>query len=370
MIKVLEIFGEPISNGGQESFVMNVYTHMDKADMEIDFLTPYYCDNEYYKNLVAENGGHIFAYNLPFCPGGLRNSIKAPIRDALLKKKYDVVHIHSGSISVLAIASRIAKKCGVRKIIVHSHCAAERKTLKYRIVKLLTRHTMNSCPTDYCACSQVAGEWKFSNEIVKNKLVILKNGVDLDKFKFDKEKRNILRSKVGFDEDDYVIGHVGRFSYQKNHEYLVEIFARLSKKTDKYKLLLIGTGENYDEINISVKEKGVAEKVYFAGNVNNVNEYMQAMDIFVLPSRFEGLPIVGVEAQAAGLPVVTSTQVSEELKITENVCFLPLDDMSRWVEKIRELELNRRVDNTETIRVSGYDINSTVTQIEKMYRVN
>ena len=367
-VRVLEVFGEPISNGGQESFVINIVQHINHAHLAIDMLTPYYCDNSYYEDIVKSFGGTIYTFGLSFEPGKSRFNINDKI-DAFFKEHpYDVVHIHSGSISILCIMAHFAKKNHVKKIIVHSHCAAEHKTLKYRLTRMASYPYIMSAPTDYCACSVVAGEWKYPKAIVDHKLKVLKNGVDLEKFAFNEETKCEIRKKLAIPEDAFVLGHVGRFSYQKNHEYLIRIFAEVRKRNEHAVLMLIGDGENKPDVKKQIEELHLTDSVRFCGLVNNVNDYMQAMDVVVLPSRYEGLPIVGVEAQAAGLPVITSVNVSEELEISDLVTFLELkEDVSEWADKILSYEGKKREDASEQIRSHGYDVQFTADEIEKMY---
>lgn len=367
-MKILEIFGEPIANGGQESFVINVLKAIDLTNLQIDLLTPYDCENNFYKSIVESKGGKVFEFGIAFTPGRSRKNIYKSLLKFLKENNYDVVHVHSGSISVLMYAAKAASKAKVKKIIVHSHCAAERKTLKYRAVKLMSLLPMKKYPTHYCACSQIAGEWKFSKSIVRKKLIILKNGVDIKEFSFKNALRKNIRNKSGISQDDFVVGHVGRFSYQKNHEYLLKIFKELKRISPNSKLMLIGSGELYDEVKEQAKRGGISNDVILVGNVDNVADYMQAMDVFVLPSRFEGLPIVGVEAQAAGLPVITSVNVSRELNICRNVSFLELsEDISVWVDEIRKYINAPRLDNSNTLVDSGYDIKSTAEKIRNIY---
>lgn len=367
-MKILEVFGEPISNGGQESFVMNTVWHMDRTGLEIDYVTPYYCDNDFYRERIVRMGGEIFSFGLEFVPGKSRWNIYKPLKKVLGKKSYDVVHIHSGSVSVLSIAALAAKRMGVEKIITHSHCAAEHKNLKYYIAKYSCMPLLAVCPNIYCACSQVAGDWKYSRKVARNKLHILKNGVDLELFHFDSEVSLFMREKMGIEKEDFVVGHVGRFSYQKNHEFLIDIFRELKNRENHCKLMLVGTGEEQVSIIQKVEKYGLKKDVIFCGNVNNVQDYMKAMDIFVLPSRYEGLPIVGVEAQASGLPVITSDQVSSELKMIDEVEFLPLEaGAAGWAETILKFIGNPRVDSYIKLQESGYDIHQTAQTLREMY---
>lgn len=367
VMKVLEVFGEPIANGGQEAFVFNMIQYMDLSDMTVDVLTPYYCDNDYYVDVVESINGKVVSLGLPFEPGASRFNFIKPFHKYLSENAYDVVHVHSGSISILAEVAAVAKHNKVKKIIVHSHCAADHKTWKYRLIKLVSLPFMSLCPTDHCACSQVAGDWKFSKRIAKNHLIILKNGVDLQKFSYDEAVRAQYRKKLGIQEDTYVLGHVGRFSYQKNHEYLIDMFGKIKEQCLNSKLLLIGSGELWDDVTNQIASLGLTEDVILLGNVNNVSDYLQVMDTFVLPSRFEGLPIVGVEAQAAGLPVVVSTNVSEELKLTDQIHYLDLSDMSEWVKLVCELKNQPRKNSEKMLKEAGYDIQNTADYLVKLY---
>lgn len=367
-MKVLELFGEPISHGGEEAFVINMLEHIDRSNLQIDFLTPYYCDNPFYQNIVEKAGGKVIALNLPFNPGGLRTSIIKPVNQFLKGNEYDVVHIHSGSISILALGSAVAKHNHIKRIIVHSHCAAEKKTIKHRLVKLFSSPFMFHCPTDYCACSQAAGECKFSRRIAKNKLIVLKNGVDLDQYSYHINRRQEIREGLHISPEEFVVGHVGRFSYQKNQEFLISIFDEFKKIRKDSKLMLIGTGDDMDKIKKQVEVLDLSEDVLFLGTVNDVFNYMQAMDVLAFPSRFEGLPIVAVEAQAAGLPVIASDAVTGSVKLTDAVEFLSLNmEPKLWADRISQLATLQRKSDTESIRKHRYDIKQTAGEVRALY---
>ena len=176
-----------------------------------------------------------------------------------------------------------------------------------------------------------------------------------------------MREKLGIAMDTYVVGHVGRFSYQKNHKYLIDIFEQLKRKHDNSILLLVGSGENYETIKKLVGLKRLNNSVKFIGNVNNVNDYMQVMDVFVLPSRFEGLPIVGVEAQAAGLPVLVSTNVSSELLLSDAVEFISLDHKDQWIQRLLAHINCERFETSESLSKNGYNIEATAQKLKKIY---
>lgn len=368
MINILEVFGEPIFYGGQESFVMDFLRHMDKTDLHIDLLTPYFCDNHQFMQEVGSWGGKIVTFGLKFSPGQSRFNIVEGLDVYLKTNKYDIVHVHSGSISVLALVAECAKKNNVCKVIVHSHCGIEKKTPKNFLMRQYGNYKMKNNVDIYCACSKVAGKAKFTDAIVKGRLKIVNNGIDLGKYRFNPEIRERIRKALGIGSSTYVIGHAGRFSYQKNHKFLVEIFKTYSEANDNTVLILLGDGELKYDVVKQIEALKLKEKVFMPGNVNNVYEYLQAFDIFLLPSRYEGLPMVGVEAQAAGLPTIVSANVSDELAMIETFKFLPINrGADVWVEQIKKFVGLERRDQSENILTHGYDINATAVKIREMY---
>lgn len=366
MNKILEVFGEPIICGGQEAFVNNVIENIDWDGLKIDLYTPYYCDNDVYKNNIESRGGRVFAAGLEFNPGGSRFNIKKTLNELLENEKYDIVHVHSGSVSVLSIVAQIAKRNKVNNIIVHSHSPAEHETLKHILVKIWFFKTMITCPTCYMACSLNAAMCKFPKYIAVHKTRFVKNGINLQKYTFNEKKRKIIRDSLNLDEKDYLIGHVGRFSKEKNHKFLIEMIEKLVAYDKKFKLLLIGDGELKEKIEIFVKNKHLNDYVFFTGSVDNVHEYMQAMDCFALPSLYEGLPFVGVEAQASGMPIIVSTGVSIELKLTNSIVYEELD-VDKWICKIKSFCELKRVNNIAQLKKSGFDIVETAAILRKLY---
>lgn len=368
-MKILQMFGEPVSHGGQEAFVINMLTHMPSDGMCIDVLTPYYCDNEHYRDIIESRGGKLYCLGMKFEPGGSRLNLIAPLKKFLSGHGYDVIHIHSGSTSVLAEGARAAQSAGIKKIIVHSHCAAEKFTLRHAAVKFVMNAVMFGCPTHYAACSLIAGQSKYPRRIVKRRLIILKNGVDIQKFSFNAQMRSYMRGRLNIPENAVVLGHVGRFSYQKNHEYLLSVLAAVRIRGIDAKLMLIGSGENMQNVISLAQKLGLSQHVMFIGNVNNVNDYMQAMDVFLLPSRFEGLPIVGVEAQAVGLPCIFSSAVTNEVALTSNVCYLPADGASvgLWADKVLQFADKWGADNTAALKNAGFDVCRTADILRDIY---
>lgn len=367
MKTVLELTGEPIFSGGQESFIFNVIKHINKSGMKIDVLTLYSCENEYYRSIIDETGGKLIAFNLPFNPGGLRSNIFFPILKFLKKNRYDVIHIHSGSISVLALASLAAKLAGIKNIIVHSHSTGRHKDLKYHLLKIASFPILEWIPNHYCACSYEAGAWKFPHNIVKKKLQVIDNGIDLDVFRPELSTRNKVRDELGIKDGITVIGHVGRFSPQKNHFFIINIFNELQKSHPTSKLLLVGEGELFEEMNELVDKLGLRDKVIMTGATPKVADYMQAMDLFIFPSLWEGLGLVGVEAQGVGLPVIASTNVPRLMKVADDVIFLDLDNHKKWLEAMIDMSKHPHKDNKDILKSAGFDINQTAEELRKIY---
>ncbi len=361
------MFGEPIDSGGQEVFVINLINNIDMTDLTVDVFTPYECLNDNYRRIIEAKGGQVFEGKVEFSPGSSRNNIIPPLNMVLNRNSYDAIHIHSGSTSVLALGAKIAKKRHIRKIIVHSHCAAEKETFRHWVVKKYFTPGLLMNPTDYFACSKVAAEWKFPNSVLK-KTKLIKNGVDLDLFAPNQTLRESIRKKIGVSDDEFLIGHVGRFSYQKNHEQLINIFKEFKAESENdTKLLLIGSGELENEIKKLVERENLQNSVIFTGSISNVHEYLQAMDAFVLPSRFEGLPFVGVEAQAVGIPLLVSENVSEELKLTEGIKYLSLEKNQVWIEELKKIRIGERFYNHKDLRKAGYDVKYTAEEVRRYY---
>ncbi len=367
-MKILEVFGEPILNGGQEAFVFEILKNINMENLRIDCLTAYDWGNENYRQIVEEHGGVAFELGLPFQPGKSRMNIAEPFGKFLQNHAYDVVHIHSGSISALAVMASVADNAGVKKVVVHSHCTGDNDNFKHKVLRFMASLSMKKHVSIYCACSKEAAEWKFASQYAQQACII-KNGIDTDRFAFNPVKRKEYRKKLGLNEECFVVGHVGRFSYQKNQAFLIDFFKHLTERLPTSKLLLVGDGEDREKIETQINELKLTDKVILIGNVTNVQDYLQVMDVFVFPSRFEGFPIVAVEAQNAGLPVVLSDTITPDVKLTDDMKFLNLKKtpVSIWVDIVLQFKSHKRKDGAVKIKNAGYDIISTAETIRKLY---
>lgn len=368
-IKVL-YFVDRLLIGGIQTFILNNIEHIDKTKVQIDFLI--LDDGNVYE---TETNLKLQGYNVYKLEGvWLRkptdyfNYFKKIDEFFLNHHDYKVVHLHSSSKNFYVLKS--AKKYGIPVRIAHSHNIGFQSKNKMQImIGNLCKPLLKKYATDYFACAYLAGEWLFGKKAVKDgKVKVIHNAVEYEKFKFNEEKRIEIRNRLNINEK-IVIGNVGRFSEQKNHEFLIDIFSEIHKMNKMSTLMLIGKGEKEELIRKKVKNLGLEDDVIFMGFCDNVNELMWAMDIFLMPSLHEGLPVVGIEAQAAGLPCFMSKYViTDEVKITGLVSFVELKQSPKeWAEKILNSDLNRK-DTKAEIEQAGYLIMDTAKELENFYR--
>jgi len=310
-IRVAHIIGKWLG-GGVEAVVMNYYRHIDRSKFQFDF----FCDSDS-TNIPYEEieslGGKV--YLIP--PYQKVSSYQKELTKILKENNYKIVHSHINTLSIFPL--RAAKKAGVPIRIAHSHSTTNKQEWKKNILKQILRPFSKMYATHYMCCSELAGRWLFGNkEYDKGNVYLLNNAIDIDKFKYNKVIRDRIRKEYNISKDTLVVGHIGRFVKQKNHEYLIDIYNEIYKQNKNSILLLAGQGPLMDSIKTKVKELNLSNNVKFLGQINNPNELYQAMDVFVLPSLYEGLPVVGVEAQSSGLLCILSTSMTKETKVLDS----------------------------------------------------
>lgn len=362
-IVVAHVIGKWLG-GGVESVVMNYYRHIDRTKIQFDFICDEDSTNIPYEE-IEKLGGRVILippYQKLF---KYHNKLKKILKDG----NYKIVHSH---INTLSIFSLFAAKCaGVPVRIAHSHSTTNKKEKKKNLLKQALRPFSKEFATDYMCCSELAGRWLFGNkEYDKGNVYLLNNAIDLDKFKYDEKIRSEKRKKLNISDDTLVIGHVGRFVEQKNHRFLIDIFNEIHKQNSNSILLLAGQGPLMEEIKSKVESLGLEKFVIFLGQRNDIDELYQAFDVFCLPSLYEGLPVVGVEAQATGLLCIFSDDMTKETKVLDTTEFLSLKQSAEeWAYTIlKKSKSFKRKNCTNEISKKGFDIKKEANKlIQKCY---
>ena len=367
--RVLEFVCEPLNFGGQEAFILNVYQKFTNKSISYTFCTPFECKNERLKKNIEKKDDTIIYLNYKFETKLRKFNLIRGAKKILKNNNYDVIHIHSGSIFSLYIVAKLAKKSGIKKVIIHSHSTGY-NTLKHKIIKKCTENKIEKYVDYYLACSEEAAKWKFPDEVIQNKKYeIVKNGIDIERFKFNEEIRKEYRKKLGVN-DKFVICHTGRFDVNKNQRFLVDIFKKIQKKYKDVILLFVGDGEERTRIELTVKNYHLTNDVIFLGIRNDIDKILQAVDLFVFPSMFEGLGIAVIEAQTAGLRTFVSENIPDEANISELFERIPLNDKNEWINKIENCirtNENARRDMSNVIHEKGYDSETSAQKIENIY---
>lgn len=370
--KILEVNVDDLNMGGVYGLVKNVIINNENRNIQIDIASIEHFANRANIDMFNSIGTHVFYVG--YEGNKLLKQIKCflNLRKLIKKGNYEYIHIHADVANKLFTSGLAAKSVGVKKVILHSHAAGvdgEHRKLK-KCLHILCRRFLKYIATDYVACSDVAGQWMFPN-VDSKKVYLINNGVDLEKFRFNELTRNRIRKDLKL-EDEILIGHVGRFCFQKNHDYFLNILEILKKKKIPSKLLLIGEGPDEHMFKEKLKQYQLENEVIFWGVSNKVQELFMAMDVFVLPSHFEGLPIVGVEAQATGLPVIFSNKITTSAKLTDNVSFLGIEakDAAKWVDTIvcyKNKAINRK-QAYFLLKEKNFSIQDTVNRFLKLYK--
>ncbi len=356
--------------GGIQTLIINWISKFDKSKIQVDFLL--LDDGQEYEleQTLKDMGCNIYKLKDMWIRkptdfikyGNMLNNFFHNHHD------YKAVHMHSSSKNYMVL--KYAKKYNIPIRIAHSHnIGFQTKNPLKKLIGNTFKIPMNKYATHYFACSTPAGEWLFGKRITKtNKFKVIHNAVDLQKFNFNENTRNSIRKKLNIDNNTLVIGHAGRFTNQKNHNFLIEIFNEIHKINQNTKLLLIGTGEKETEIKEKVKQLKLNNNVIFAGFKNNVNEYMFAMDIFIFPSKYEGLGLVLIEAQATGMKCYTSKDVvPKEAQVSNLLEYISLDKTpNKWANIILNNN-NIRENKYKEIKANGYDIQDTIQELEQFY---
>lgn len=364
-IRVLHIL-HSMNRGGAENSIMNYYRHIDREKVQFDFLLTEQNECQFEKEII-DLGGRIYRVprlikNKPF---PYLSSVRSFLKH---HPEYKVVHSHTSSKSFFPLM--IAMSLGIPIRIAHCHGTRSKADSKINgFIRNSLRVPLKLVSTHYFACGEEAAKWLFGDRMLRSgKVYIMPNVIDCEKFDFNINKRKSFRSIIGVDKNTLVLGTTARFSVIKNHPFLVELLNSLQKIISEVRLLLVGDGHLKERIKALVHENGLDDKVIFAGVVENVNDYLQAMDFFIMPSFYEGLPLSLIEAQVSGLRCFVSDGVPKEADITGLVSFLPLDrGPEYWADVIYKAIGYERSSHEEVIKKAGYDASESAYKLQDFY---
>lgn len=360
-MKILITLPVKIGFDGMTKQILSYGQYMDKTDVELDLLSCRGFDPNMKK--IIDNAGFDHIYRMEYRD---TNQIKYFLKLLKLmhKNKYDVIHAN-GQSATLAVEMLAAKLSGCKIRIAHSHSSKCIHQKAHKLLKPLFKITYN----DAIACSKEAGDWLFEGE----KYWILKNGIDVNKFTFNLSKRKEYRKILDLNDNEVAVGHVGAFEPWKNQTFLIDIFEKINKNKSNYKLFLFGIdGSTKDKILNRINDKKLQDIVIFKGTTDEIFNYLQAMDLMVLPSWYEGFPVTVVEWQTNGLPCIVSDTISKSVNLNGLVKFLPIDQGSApWIEEISKYNsnLNQRANRyyPNAIRTEGYDITHNANELKNHY---
>ncbi len=356
-MKVLTVSTVRIHTNGVTSVILNYFKNIDMSDMQMDFVVMNEISDEYTR-ILTQYGGNV--YYIPRRKNTL--SYMYGLYKTLKRGKYDIIHIHGNS-ATMVFELLPAFFAGVKVRIAHSH----NTTCSHMKMHKLLKPLFNALYTHGFACGDDAGKWLFG----KKDFTVLNNGIELSNYVFDENIRSEYRENLSAG-DKKVLGHIGNFITQKNHEFLLDSFAELLKRDKNYLLVLFSDGALLDKMKQKTLDLGISENVRFMGKSSEIAQYLQAMDMFLLPSLHEGLPVVLVEAQAAGLSCLVSDKVAREANLSGKMTYLPIDNPKIWADAIENTEFSKRRENCEKwqqkISEKGYDIRKNAQVLKELYR--
>lgn len=366
MKKILHMTPPEVHNGVYR-YIFNHMEYIDLNKYNFSFLMRNKADlmktDEYRKY-----GFDILSFNNTerYNPDGLRDEIMS-----VLSNGYDAVHLHTSEWRGFMI-EEIAMELKVPHVIVHSHSSGidlyndiDREN-RLRIHMQFKKQFNTHMATDFCACSNLAAKWLFGENIPREEIKIMPNAINVSKYHFDFSKRRELREKLGVSEK-IVVGCVGRYSYTKNQSFLIDVFAKAIKYNKDLFLILIGQGDDREALQKRIRDLQIEKYVLCLNWQNDIERFLQAFDLFCLPSHFEGFPISVIEAQAAGLKCLLSDNITEEASITDLVKYIPLEE-DMWIEEVCKARSDdKRTCMDDIIQRKGFDIKGSVKKLEMLY---
>ncbi|MDU3411319.1 glycosyltransferase family 1 protein [Clostridium sp.] len=364
MIRVLH-FLHAMNSGGIESFLMNIYRNIDRDKIQFDFLLCEKTDSNYERE-IENLGGRLFF--VPTRREGIKKN-KLALRKFFEKhQEYKILHMHVSCLSYMDPII-VAKRAGVPVRIVHAHSSVAPGNKIHLLLHYINKYLVLGKATDFFSCSDVAMEWLYANTKYMKEAKLIYNGIDCRQFSFDKNIRNKYRESLGL-SDRTTLVHVGRFSVEKNHVFLLEIFEEYLKNDPKAILLLVGNGKCYDSIKNKIDDMGLKNNAILLGVRSDISQIFQAADINLLPSLYEGFPVSLAEAQATGIPCVYSDTITKSATLMNNVRRVSITEGTQvWVKAIEELlKLNRETNSNKIVIDKGFDIVDVTDKLIEFYQ--
>ena len=368
-IKLL-FYTELWANAGIESVIMSLFRNFDLERISVDIMASQNLSDFYDDEIKQLGGMKIITLDAKYdSPAKRMIANQEAFARAIRKNKYDIVHLHMCNAASM-IYGKIAKENGVKVVVYHSHNT--NLSTKHRLIKTAVH---NICKWKYeryadilFSCSDLASKWMYTKKSVsQNRVVLVKNAIDLDRFEFNQTVRDEYRKKLSV-QDKFVVGHIGRFAVAKNHAFIIDIFSALHRKDSNTTLLLIGEGEDETKIREKVEQLELTESVIFYGTTREIPQMLWAMDAFLLPSFFEGNPVVGIEAQAASTPCLFADTITKMCQLTDIVTFASLNDSpEKWAELLLDVKGRKRTPTKEMMKQAGYDITQVASMVQELY---
>jgi len=357
--------------GGIESFLLNAFYCLDKNKYDVTFLTCGKSTYEMFREDIESKGGHVEEIPILAKDYNSKRALYGALKLYFKNSKPDIVHINSGTLSLHLLASKAAKKEKVPKVILHSHNFLPNKTgVKEKIKGILKKQLIRNADS-FLACSTGAAKWIYPQELIdEKKVIIIPNGVDTAKFLYDSKKRDAFRKEFNIN-NELLIGNIGRFQGQKNHVFMIEIMKEVVKINPNAKLMFAGEGILKNDIIEMTDSYGLNNNIVFLGERKDMDAFLSAIDVFILPSLYEGLPIAAIEAQASGAKVLLSEKITKETNVTGDAKYLSIDrdvDAKNWADEICSgiSDIDRKQENKK-VYDAGFDVHTCYKKMIDIY---
>lgn len=358
-IRVLQVIRQ-MNVGGAETFLMNTYRNIDREKVQFDFLVN---DTGFFDEEIKSLGGKIYYMDYITQIGQMeyKKKLKTFFKE---HSEYTIVHSHIDQVS--GIILKAAKEANIPNRISHSHNTRNTNSLLGKMYKKYLQSKINKNATVLMACGEEAAKWLFKEKA--NEAIIVPNGIDLKRYKYDENIRKKIREELHIDENTIVCGHIGRFSKQKNHKFLIEIFKEYQNINSNSRLILVGDGQLRKQIEKQIKKQKLQESVMLLGKREDSENLYQVFDLLLFPSLFEGMSLVTLEAQAEGLPILCSDTIDRKTDITKTIEFMSLKkSANHWAKKIENMDKSRNIKNNEILSLTDYNISILAKKMEDKY---